>query len=170
MKAYDARAIANFLLDYADEKREEVTLLLLLKMIFYAHGWHLSHQKEPLVSQPFEAWDHGPVVRAVWESFRGNGRKPLTGRAKRLDVISNSYSEVRDPIDPKQADFLRQIFDAYSHVDAFDLSNATHVPGSPWDEVWNAPNGTINVGMKISNDEVRKWFSDKRAPRSLQLH
>lgn len=164
MKTYDARAVANFLLDYADQKGIEVTLLLLQKMIFYAHGWYLSHKQQPLLQQPFEAWEYGPVVRAVWESFKGNGRAPLTSRAKRFDVITNGFSEVRDPIGDQEATFLQHIFDAYAHVDAFDLSNATHVPGSPWDKVWNAPNGAINVGMKIPNDEIRKWFSGKRAP------
>lgn len=164
---YDARVLANFLLDYADEKKVKVTLMSLLKMIFYAHGWHLSMKKGPLVVQPFEAWEYGPVVRSIWEAFKGSEKRPLTTRAQRLDVISNSYSEVREPINEEEAEFLRQIFDAYCHVDAFDLSAATHVEGSPWDKVWNAPNGAINVGMKICNDEIRKWFSSKQAPSFL---
>lgn len=167
MKIYDARAIANFLLDYADEKKTKVTLLSVLKMIYYAHGWHLSLKKGPLVAQPFEAWEYGPVVRSVWEAFKGSGNAPLTARAKRLDVVANSYSEAREPIEKEDADFLRQIFNAYAHMDAFDLSNSTHVEGSPWHEVWNAPDGAINVGMKIPNDEIRKWFSGKRAPSFL---
>jgi uncharacterized phage-associated protein len=167
VKTYDARAVANFLLDYADERKTEVTLMSVLKMIFYAHGWHLSLKRVPLVEQPFEAWEYGPVVRSVWEAFKGSGKAPLTTRAKRLDVVANSYSEVRDPIETDQAEFLRQVFEAYAHVDAFDLSNATHVPGSPWDKVWNAPDGAINLGMKIPNDEIRKWFSDQQAPGPL---
>lgn len=167
MKAYDARAVANFFLDYAEEKKVKVTLLLVVKMIFYAHGWHLSHKHRPLIEQTFEAWTHGPVVRAVWEAFKGNGKAPLTGRAKRLNVSENLYVEVQDSIETEQAVFLRQIFDAYAHIDAFDLSNATHVPGSPWDQVWNAPNDAINIGMKISNDEISKWFSGQRAPGFL---
>lgn len=167
MKVYDARAVANFLLDYADQKGTKVTLLLLLKMIYYAHGWHLSHRRAPLVKQPFEAWEYGPVVRVVWEAFKGCGRAPLTGRAQRFDVIATSHSEVRELVDDEQARFLRNIFDAYAHVDALDLSNMTHVAGSPWDSVWNAPDGAINVGMKIPNDEIRKWFSGKRAPGFL---
>ena len=102
MKTYDARAVANFLLDYADEKKVKVTLLSILKMIYYAHGWYLTHREQPLVDQPFEAWPYGPVVRAVCEAFRGNGRAPLTSRAERLDVIANTYCEIRDPIEDEQ--------------------------------------------------------------------
>lgn len=164
---YDARAIANFFLDYADQKKMKVTLLSILKMIYYAHGWYLSHFQQPLVKQPFEAWAYGPVVRSVWEAFRGNGVDPILSRAKRFDVLANTHAEIRDPIDPDHAAFLRNIFDAYAHIEAFELSNMTHAEGSPWHEVWNASNGTINIGMKISNGKIRNWFSAKRSPGFL---
>jgi uncharacterized phage-associated protein len=164
---YDARAVANFLLDYADEKKMKVTLLWLQKVIFYAHGWLLSKKKQPLVQQEFEAWDYGPVVRAVYEAFKGNKRDPVTSRARRFDVIENSYKEINDPIEPETQVFLRKIFDAYELADAFDLSAMTHAPGTPWDRVWNAPNGAITLGMKITNDEIQKWFSGTQAPGFL---
>lgn len=164
---HDARGIANFLLDYADEKRVSVKLMSLLKMIFYAHGWYLSMKDRPLVRQEFEAWEHGPVVKSVWEAFKTSGKRPLSERAQRFDVVSGQYSEVREPFSAEDAAFLTQIFDAYCHVDAFDLSAATHVEGSPWDKIWNAPNGTINLAMKISNDEIRKWFLGKQTPAFL---
>jgi uncharacterized phage-associated protein len=142
-------------------------LLSLLKIIYYAHGWYLIDKHCPLVEQPFEAWEHGPVVRAVWESFKGNGSAPLTFRAKRLNVIENSYAEVRDPIESEDGSFLQRIFDSYAHIDAYDLSSMTHLTGSPWDIIWNAPGGEVNVGMKIPNDEIQKWFSGRRAPGFL---
>lgn len=164
---YDARAVANFLLQYADENKVPVTLISVLKMIYYAHGWYLSCFREPLVKQPFEAWKYGPVVRVVWESFKGSGKKPITTRAQRFDVVTNSYLKIDDPISDEDALFLRKVFEAYAHIDSFDLSSMTHIPGSPWDEVWNAPGAAINLGMKIPNDEIRKWFAGKRAPGSL---
>jgi uncharacterized phage-associated protein len=167
VKAYDARAVANFLLDYADEKRMKVTALWLQKVIFYAHGWYLSKKERPLVQQAFEAWDYGPVVRAVYDAFKGSGAAPLSVRAKRFDVIENTYKEINEPLDAEAQVFLRKIFDAYSLVNAFDLSSMTHAEGSPWDRVWNAPNGAITLGMKISNDEIRKWFSGMQAPGLL---
>jgi uncharacterized phage-associated protein len=169
VKPYDARAVANFLLDYAAEKRMEVTLLWLQKVIFYAHGWYLSKKEQPLVQQEFEAWEYGPVVRVLYDAFKGSGREPLppSTRAKRFDVIDNTYKEIDDQLDEEAKLFLRKIFDAYSLVPAFDLSDETHVVGSPWDQIWNAPNGSVTVGMKVSNDEIRKWFKGKQAPGLL---
>jgi uncharacterized phage-associated protein len=169
VKPYDARAVANFLLDYAAEKKMEVTLLWLQKIIFYAHGWYLSKKERPLVEQEFEAWEYGPVVRALWDSLKGSGKKPLppSTRARRFDVIENAYKDIDDQLDDEAKLFLKEIFDAYALADALDLSNATHIQGSPWDQIWNAPNGSVTVGMKMSNDEIRKWFKGKQAPGLL---
>jgi uncharacterized phage-associated protein len=145
----------------------QITLLWILKVIYYAHGWHLSNKQQPLIVQSFEAWNYGPVVRTVYDAFKESDGGPINTRAKRFDVVANAHREIEDVIDRDVMEFLRNVFDAFSHVDAFDLSNSTHLRGSPWDEVWNAPNGLINVGMKIPNDEIRRWFSDKRAPGFL---
>jgi uncharacterized phage-associated protein len=160
---YDARALANLFLDYADAKDVKVTLLALMKMIYYAHGWYLAKFGQPLVRQPFEAWKNGPVVRIVWEEFKGNKGNALTARAERLDVLTNRSTivEYKD-MAPEVADFLRGIFNAYSKIHAVELSNMTHAKGSPWDIVWNDSSGSIKIGMQISNDIIRGWFSDKR--------
>jgi len=161
--SYDGRALANFLLDYADGRKMKVSLLALMKIIYYAHGWYLAKFGHPLVRQPFEAWQHGPVVRIVWDAFRGNRKKHLTSRAERLDVLTNQRAivEYRD-VTSEVADFLRDIFDAYSKIHAVELSNMTHANGSPWDAVWNDPSGSIKIGMQISNDLIRDWFSNRR--------
>jgi uncharacterized phage-associated protein len=79
--AYDARAIANFLLDYAAAKEQPVTIMSLLKILYFAHAWHLAKCGRPLTGQPFEAWKYGPVSRVVHEQFEGNGSCPIQWRA-----------------------------------------------------------------------------------------
>lgn len=62
---YDARDIANFFLDAAERNQTTLSITSLLKIIYFAHGWHLAEFGLPLIGQPFEAWQHGPVVRVV---------------------------------------------------------------------------------------------------------
>lgn len=159
---YDARAIANFLLDYADERDVSVTLLWILKVIYFAHGWHLSQRRSPLIEQNFEAWEYGPVVRSVYDCFKGNGDSPLTTRALRFDVIAGTHREIDDTIQSNDRELLRNVFDAFVGMSAFELSDSTHTSGSPWEQIWNAPNGLVNVGMKIPNEVIQRWFSDNR--------
>ncbi|MGH6962497.1 MAG: Panacea domain-containing protein, partial [Dongiaceae bacterium] len=75
---YDARAVANCLLDYADSKSSEITLLTLMKVIYFAHGWHLARFGQPLVTNHFEAWERGPVVRVLYDEFKDRRARPIT--------------------------------------------------------------------------------------------
>lgn len=159
---YDARSVANFLLDYAEDKNVSLTLLALMKIVYYAHGWYLAKIGFPLVRQPFEAWKDGPVIRILWDEFSGNGANSLSSRAQRLDVLTNQKTVVEyGEIPMETADFLRDLFTAYSRIHAFELSRMTHVKGSPWDVIWNDSSGNIKLGMKIPNEIIRSWFSSR---------
>ena len=50
---YDARAVANFLLDLADERSVPLTQMSLLKILYFAHGWYLAIEKYPTLLSIF---------------------------------------------------------------------------------------------------------------------
>jgi len=165
--AHDARAIANFLLDHAESRGRKLTVMALLKIIYFAHGWHLAKFGKPLISNEFEAWQEGPVVRVVYTCFRESAGNPIGDRARRFNAISRRYEQVRYNICKEQSQLLVNILDAYGHLHAFRLSELTHEPGSPWDQVWNAPERKITVGMRIENEAIRRHFLASRPPKQL---
>src|SRR5438067_13784825 len=91
---YDARAVANFLLDLADNRKIPLTQLSLYKLIYFSHGWYLSKTANPLIKQDFEAWEHGPVVKVVRDQFRNFGKKLIRVRASKLDIFTGVRSVV----------------------------------------------------------------------------
>lgn len=155
---HDARAIANFLLDYGDSRGRRVTLLPLLKIIYFAHGWHLAKFSAPLIQNEFEAWEFGPVVRVVYDALKGSRREPIQKRALRVDPITGIKSLVRYNLTGLEQAFLGEIFDLYSQIEPMKLSEMTHLPGSPWYCVWHAPKGTATPGMVIKNNEIKSYF------------
>lgn len=157
----DARAIANFILDYADEQGIDLTIMSLLKIIYFAHGWHLAEKNEPLVKNQFEAWQHGPVVRALYEQFSKSGDKPIKVRGMIFDPVRGTSSIAQCRLTSEEAQFLRNIFDTFAGFHAFELSHLSHVPGSPWDRIWNASLTRVNPGMKIPNELIRAHFLDQ---------
>ncbi len=165
---YDARAVANFLLDLAGSRHIPLTQMSLLKLIYFAHGWYLSKTGKRLVEQDFEAWQYGPVVKVVRDAFGGAGKDPITTRAEKLDIFSGRCTTVASALAAEDARFVATIFDAYHVHDAWKLSNMTHETGSPWDQLWNAAEPVGRLALRIKDEEIKSHFDGltKRVPLS----
>lgn len=155
---YDARAIANFILDRADEDGATLTQLSLLKIIYFAHGWYLAEKGHPLVSQPIEAWQYGPVIKVVRDAFKESGKKPIRSRASRLVLKTGEFEYVEPTLADDAAAFVKMIYRSYQHFDGWTLSEITHEKGSPWYNVWNPPVAVGRLGLRIKNEEIRDHF------------
>lgn len=120
---YDARQIANWFVLRAQQEGRSLSIMQLLKLVYIAHGWHLETQHGPLYSNKIEAWQYGPVIPDVYNSFRRQGV-----------AVSNTAQEVPSvEFDPADAQLLNEVWNIYGKLPAFRLSDLTHVPGGPWD-------------------------------------
>jgi uncharacterized phage-associated protein len=159
---HDARAIANFFLDRAERQGMKLTTMTLLKVLFFAHAWHLAKEGKPLIAQPFEASEYGPVSRIVYDQFKNNSKEPISKRAVSFDVSRSCFCKTPYHLHEETEVFLNNIFDYYSQFDAFKLSDLTHEKGSPWDVVWSAAATRAVPGMYIPNDLIASWFREQR--------
>jgi uncharacterized phage-associated protein len=159
---HDARAIANYFLDRADSRRMQISIMTLLKVLFFAHAWYLAKEGKPLIAQPFEAWDYGPVSRVVYDQFKNNGKEPIAKRAVSFDVARSDFCVTPYLLDTETAKFLNDIFDYYSQFHPMQLSDLTHEKGSPWEAIWSAAARRAVPGMYIPNDRIASWFKGKR--------
>ncbi|HEX4410383.1 MAG TPA: type II toxin-antitoxin system antitoxin SocA domain-containing protein [Xanthobacteraceae bacterium] len=159
---HDARGIANFFLDRAERQGVKLTTMTLLKVLFFAHAWHLAKEGKPLIAQPFEAWEYGPVSRIVYDQFKSNGKEPISKRAVSFDAKQSCFCDTPYLLDGQTEIFLNNIFDYYSQFDAFKLSDLTHEKGSPWDVVWSAAATRAVPGMYIPNELIASWFREQR--------
>lgn len=159
---YDARAIANYFLDRAEDRGVDLSIMTLLKVLFFAHAWYLAKEDKPLIAQPFEAWEHGPVSRVVYDQFKNSGKSPITKRAVSFDVNRSSFCTTPYSLEPETETFLNHIFDYYSQFHPYRLSDLTHEVGSPWDIVWSAAATRAVPGMYIPNELIAAWFKNRR--------
>lgn len=165
---HDAREVANFLLDYADQRSLRLTNMALLKHIYFAHGWHLASRNEPLVQNRIEAWEHGPVIRAVYDEFKQFGGEPITCRANIIDWGTGEILLARGNFCSETISLLRSTFDYYASYGAFELSSITHEPGGPWHRVWCRPDGRVKMNMEISNASIYEHFIASSRDASIQ--
>ena len=137
--AFDARAVANYFLDLAAKEGRQLDPMGIQKLVYFAHGWNLAIFGAPLIQQRVEAWDYGPVIADLYQAFREFGRNPITRHAKKFDFdpVTNSPAETTPAIDDSPATkptrgLLDRIWASHKHLTSIELSNLTHVPGSPW--------------------------------------
>jgi uncharacterized phage-associated protein len=159
--SYDAREIANYLLDHADAKGVSLSQISLLKLVYFCHGWYLFFKRQPLVKNEFEAWENGPVVRVVRDAFKHHGKQKITSRAAKFDLFSGESWEIVPALNFDDQRFVEDIFGAYQGYGPWELRDLTHERGSPWDKLWNSDKVIARFGMRIRDAEILEHFSLK---------
>ena len=163
----DGRAVANFILDFCDEKGHRISNLSLQKIVYFCHVWSLINLGKPLLKHQFEAWQYGPVLQYLYREFKDFHDRPIVGRARRIDPDTGRKEVVPYTFDRETQELLDRVVDFYSRLRPSDLVALSHAKGGPWDEVWNH-RGTVNPGMKIEENAIAHFYSKARPPFSIQ--
>lgn len=129
------------------ESGEPLTLLRLLKLMYYAEGTSLAMEKGSLFADPFIAWRHGPVVLSIWKEYTDNPRKlELTDEEKtELNTISREDDALLEPV-----------FHTFGQFSAWRLRNMTHEE-DPWIEATD--NGRV-MNREISRETIKAYFNE----------
>jgi uncharacterized phage-associated protein len=158
--SYDVREIANFVLDFAEERGVSVTNIDINKIVYFLHGWYLAKTDRPLVSAKIEAWDYGPVFRELYHEFKWHVNGAITSRAQRRSPISAKLERCVPDIHGDDVEFIAPLIERYIRMSTFKLVELSHAGGGPWDQVYNHE-GESNPGMRISDDLIRAYFKEQ---------
>lgn len=154
MGPFDARAIANAILDVSHKRGTDVTLMQLIKLVYLAHGWWLAFSREPLTSSDPQAWQYGPVHPQVYKAFKKFGSSPITERA----IDGSTRLEYREALPEEVRDLLEGVVDSYGDMHAFKLSDIMHQPGTPW----SITKDNTGLYSPIPSDLIRRHFDELR--------
>ena len=151
---YDARAVTNALLDIADSENIELDNLAINKILFFCHSDSLIERQHGLIELTFEAWKYGPVLPVIYHQFKKHGSKKITSRATKLcrstgNDIEVTYTEICESLP-----FLEVCLKRYGTLSSSALVSLSHLPGEPWDLVWNSRISNHH-GMKISDELIQ---------------
>jgi len=138
---YSAETVANWFLAHNayeykkdGESIEPVTHLKLQKLLYYAQGAYLAIYGVPLFNEDIVAWEHGPVVKEVYDKFHGSGNAPLDA-----DDAFNY-----DTVQGESLGVLREVYNTFGQYSAWKLRNMTH-DETPWRQT--PKNDIINNGL-----------------------
>jgi uncharacterized phage-associated protein len=155
---YDARQVANFLLDAGDREGIALTHLSLQKIVYFSHGLSYARFGEPLISNKIEAWKNGPVVRELYFAFSNSGDRRIATRAKMLSFETRREEPIAYDFPDRVASHLTDTLHIYGPIPAWKLVSMTHEVGTPWEVTVAKAENHANVGMHIDEALIRGFF------------
>lgn len=147
MKHHSSIDVANYLLSKAEERKNPLTPMQIIKLVYLCHGWMLGLYGRPLINEPVEAWQYGPVIRNLYRSVREY-------KSSHIDRKITGGSDLAE-FDDAELDVMDQVIGAYGDSSGIKLSKMTHAIDTPWSITWK-DKGKNSV---ISNDIIQEHFS-----------
>lgn len=121
---YASNDIARYFIARSITDNTPVTNLKLQKLIYIAHGFHLGLKGKPLLAEQIECWPYGPVISCTYHEYKSFGNKTIT-------VTQEGFQKPFD-FDKEALEVLDFTWASSKDLDAIQLSNWTHIDGSPW--------------------------------------
>ncbi|MHC1788303.1 Panacea domain-containing protein [Solidesulfovibrio sp.] len=134
--------VANFFLSKIDpEVGEIISNLKLQKMVYYAQGFALADLGRPLFQDTIEAWEHGPVVPALYHEYKQYGAG---------EIPPASPHSADDKFTSDELELLEDVHAVYGQFSAWKLRNMTHEE-QPWIDA-------IDDNKVIDHESMKKFF------------
>ena len=138
--------VAKYFLAQSNEDAGDlISNLKLQKLVYYAQGFSLALNDEPIFGEHIEAWMHGPVVPDLYQEYKSYGSNAIPPPADFTPAIFNR----------KELQLLEDVYAVYGQYSAWKLRQLTHSE-QPWKD--NYCEGVSS--QRISLDEMQSYFKE----------
>lgn len=153
---HSVRALANWILNYADEIKQPITNMGLNKLLYFAYEELLFRDHVIITNAKIEAWEHGPVFREVYHAFKDYADRPIKGRASFFSTTTGEVEESTANLTESEESALKAALLPFMSLSAAKLRQLSHVDNGAWYRVWWY-DGHANPGMEITPELI--WTS-----------
>lgn len=132
------------------------TQLQLQKLVYFFWCRYMKKYDSYVFEDDFKAWPYGPVIDSLYEKFKLY--KSRTIKVKDLDVLRlQVYSRIMKTSKSKEIlSVLDEIIEQFGNCRAYDLVEKSHVPGGPWDIIYDSGKGE---GKVIPKELIRDYVN-----------
>lgn len=143
-------AICNTILQKSFNEFIPVSPMKLQKLLYFVYGTYAKAYNEPLFSEDFQAWQHGPVLSSVYNEFKSFKASSITKFSK----DANGATYVLNPDSTSHViNIIDDVWSKYKNCTGIDLSYITHLPGSAWYKAYTNNNDRLDF-QDIVNDNT----------------
>lgn len=143
--------VQNFIIQTHREQFEESpTPMKLQKLCYYAQGLALGTGNSELFEDDFQAWQHGPVNPALYNTYKNY-------RWRQIDKEVQSEFNI---ISEAEKQHIERVVAAFGKFDGAALSTMTHRE-RPWLEARGAIPETEGSNAQISKEIIKDYFETR---------
>ncbi len=124
----------------------DLSKLKLQKLLYYAQGYYTALFNKPLFEENIEAWEHGPVIREVYDAL-----KHIEGIYIPTNTYAMSDSEI-DLLDKNAKELIEDVFSVMGQYSAWKLRERTHNE-SPWENNYEKGQNKL-----IPLEDIKSYF------------
>lgn len=136
---------------YLFEKLEEVTPLMLQKLLYFIQGIYSALYGKPIFAEDCRAWIHGPVYPEVYDLFRDFKYNPIDDA--RFALLEGTGDALTDD-EKKVIDLVVNTFGMYGGK---VLRKITHNEG-PWLEARKGYGDTIPSSELLPKERIMRYY------------
>lgn len=148
MKALD---LATYIINKSIDIKKPVSNLQLQKMIYFVNLYYFRLTKTFLLDgEPFEAWQHGPVVPEVYREYSTYGGLLIKDKGNNIkldSMIDSKQSNITNETIASINDFIVYL----SSMDPWTLVDYSHRIGGAWYKSYNKD----EINLKIRNELIK---------------
>ena len=147
---YNAIDVAKYILAVAYKNGDVLTNLKLQKLLYYAQAWYMVHHDgKKLFNDDIEAWKYGPVVRSIYNKYKGYGNTAIDREASNEEDICR--------LTPLDGEFIDGFLAEFMECSAISLVKMIHME-DPWREAFDETNP--KASNIISVDLMYRFYLD----------
>lgn len=129
-------------------EKYDITILKLLKILYYIQAKFLVSYGKPLFAHQFESWDKGPVHKEAYNYYANSTEPARILLAKSKDFTLNKAEK-------QTIDYILFEYDkGLAYQSAYQLVGKTH-NDSPWINAHKKGNNTL-----IGIDEIKEYYKN----------
>lgn len=140
-------------ISYVFEKLEEVTPLMLQKLLYFIQGIYSVLYGRPIFAEDCEAWIHGPVYPEVYNLFRDFKYNPIEDA--RFAVLDGTAKKLTEE-EKKVIDLVLDTFGVYGGK---TLERITHSE-RPWREARKGYDDNIHSNAMLEKESIRAYYEE----------
>ena len=156
--------LSNYIIAYCNLHNLEISNKKLQKLMYYCQAWSLALNGDKLISNDFEAWRHGAVLRPLYFKYSRYGYNSIYMEE---GLANNILEDAMGNIFNYRLNIINRVLEIYSPYTANELEAMNHNE-IPWIDARGDLNDCEICDEVIDTDLMKRYYKTKALERGMK--